>query len=102
MEKAPITLNDALNFYQHSRSTLQHKGNLVSLQFQAAHFGIGANPKQAGSLFRKKTAQKLDRIEKTTLLSSNPPCDISGSTGLDDQCGTDQYVRVVKYYVNGH
>ena len=66
-EKAPITLNDVLDFYRMIRSELQHKGNLVSLQVQTAHFGIGANPKQAGTSFRNKTAKNIDHIENNPL-----------------------------------
>ena len=33
-EKVPIALNDVLGFYQQSRSDLQHKGNLGSIQVQ--------------------------------------------------------------------
>ena len=61
-EKAPIALNDMLEFYRQIISDLQHKCNLVSLRVQTEHFGIGANPKQAGTSFGKKTVQNLDRI----------------------------------------
>ena len=66
-EKSPITLNDVLDFYRLMKSDLQHKGNLVSLQVQTAHFGIGANPKQAGTSFRNKTAKNIDHIENNPL-----------------------------------
>ena len=54
-EKVSIALNDVLDFYRQSSSDLQHKRNLVSLQVQTAQCGIGANPKQAGASFGKKT-----------------------------------------------
>ena len=63
----PIALKDVLNFYQQSRSDLKHKGKSVSVQVQTAHFGIGANVKQAGMYFWKKTAQKLDCIKNSPL-----------------------------------
>ena len=66
-EKVPIALNSVLDFYRQSRSDLQHKGNLVILQVHTAHIGIGANLKQAGTSFRKKTAQNIDRIENKSL-----------------------------------
>ena len=66
-EKVPIALNNVLNLYRHSIFDLQHKGNLVSLQVQTAHFGIGLNEKQAGKSFGKKISQKLDRIENNPL-----------------------------------
>ena len=66
-EMVPITLNDVLDFYRQISSNLQHKGNLVSLQVQTAHFGIGANPKQAGTSFRNKTAKNIDHIENNPL-----------------------------------
>ena len=66
-EKVYIALKDVFNLYWQSSSDLKHKGNLVSLQVQKLHFGIGANTKQAGTSFGKKTAQKLDRIENNPL-----------------------------------
>ena len=66
-EKFPIALNDGINLYQHSSSDLKHKGNLVSLQIQTAHFGNGANAKQAGMSFGKKTSQKLDHTKNNPL-----------------------------------
>ena len=36
---------------------------MVSLQVQTEHFGIGVNPKQVGTYFGKKTAEKLNHIE---------------------------------------
>ena len=62
-ENVPIALNNVLNLYWQRCSNMKHKVNLVSLQVQTSHFGIGANPKQAGISFRKKTAQKLDHIK---------------------------------------
>ena len=55
-EKVPISLNDALGFYQKRIYNLQYKGDLVRLQVQTAHFGIGASTKQTGKFFRNKTA----------------------------------------------
>ena len=66
-EKFPIVLNNVINFYHQSRSELQHIENLVSIQIQTAHFGIGANAKQAKRSFGKKTAQKLDHIKNSPL-----------------------------------
>ena len=66
-KKVPIALNDVLDFYRKSSSDLKHKGNSVSLQFKTSHFGIGANTKQYGTSFGKKTVHKLNRIKKTTL-----------------------------------
>ena len=66
-KKVTITLNDVVDFYRQSSSKLQHKGKSVSIQVQIAQFGIGANPKQVWTSFRKKTAQKLERIEKNPL-----------------------------------
>ena len=48
-EKAPIYLNDVLKFYRQRISDLKHKGKLVILQVQTAHFGIIVNPKQLGA-----------------------------------------------------
>ena len=62
-----ISLNDVIDISQHSMSNLQHKGNLVSLQVQTAHFGIGANAKQAGKSFRKNIEQNIDRIKNNPL-----------------------------------
>ena len=55
-EKVLIVLNDVIYFYQQSISDLKHKGNLVSLQVQTAHFGIGVTAKKVGTSFEKKTA----------------------------------------------
>ena len=66
-EKVPIALNNVLNFYRKISSDLKHKGNLVSLQVHISHFGIGANPKQAGASFGKKTAQKLNCTKNNPL-----------------------------------
>ena len=67
MEKYPIALNDVTDFHCKISSDLKHKGNLVSLQVQTALFGIGENSKQSGMSFGKKTAQKLNPIEKPPL-----------------------------------
>ena len=67
LEKPPIALINVLNFVRQRRYDLKHKGNLVSLQFQTEHFKIKANLKQSGMSFRKKTAQKLNRIKNNPL-----------------------------------
>ena len=66
-EKAPMLLNDVIDLSRQRSSDLKHKRYLVSLQVQTAHFGIGANAKQAGTSFREKKAQNLDRINKNPL-----------------------------------
>ena len=63
----PIVLNNVLYLYQQINSDLKHKGNLVSLQVQTAHFLIGVNTKQVGTSFKKKTAQNIDLIKKNPL-----------------------------------
>ena len=46
---------------------MQHKGNVVSLQVQTARLGIGANPKQAGTSFGKKTVHNPDITKNNPL-----------------------------------
>ena len=60
-------MNDVLDFYCQSRSDLQHKGNLVSLQVQTSQFGIGLNPKHLGMSFKKKTAHNFGHIRNNPL-----------------------------------
>ena len=49
---------------------MQSKGNAVTLSIQTNHFGSGTSNKQAGTLFGKKVAHKLDRIENNLLAVS--------------------------------
>ena len=56
-----------LYLYRQSSSKLQHRGNLVSLQVQTEYIVIGENYKQAGTSFRKNTAQKTNHIKNNPL-----------------------------------